>query len=85
MGWDIFSKITLLKDLPKVTLNTTRNGASTASLENPFQCLTTLRVKNYFFMSNLNLPFFSLKLLPLVLFLQAGLGKKSVFLTRCCH
>ena len=48
-----------------------RSGASTTSLGNLFQCLTTLRVKTFFLMSNLNLPSFSLNSLPLVLSLYA--------------
>ncbi|KAK4822238.1 hypothetical protein QYF61_011879 [Mycteria americana] len=47
------------------------NGASTTSLGNLFQCLTTLIVKNFFLISSLNLPSFSLKPLPLVLSLHA--------------
>jgi len=41
------------------------------SLGNLFQWLTTLTVKNFFLTSNLNLPSFCLKLLSLVLSLQA--------------
>ena len=57
-----------------LALNTSRQGASTASLGNLFQCLTTLPVKNFFLTSNLNLPSFSLKPLRLVLLLH-GLVK----------
>jgi len=42
-------------------LNTGREGAATASLGIPGQGLTTLRVKNFLLVSNLNLPSFSLK------------------------
>ena len=52
------------------TLNTSREGAATASLGNLCQCFTTLTVKNFFLISNLNLPSFSLKLFPLVLSLH---------------
>jgi len=38
-----------------LALNTSRDGASTASLSSLFQCLTILWVKN-FVVSNLNLP-----------------------------
>jgi len=48
-------------------LNTAREGAATASLGNLCQGLTTLIVKNFFLISNLNLPSFSLKPLSLVL------------------
>ena len=40
-------------------------GAVTASLGNLCQCLTTLMVKNFFLISHLNLPSFSLELFPL--------------------
>ena len=39
--------------------------------DNLFQCLTSLIVKNFFLISSLNLPSFTLKTLPLVLSLQA--------------
>jgi len=61
----------LLKALSNLALKTFREGASTTSLGNLFQCLTTLTEKNFFLISNLNLLSFSLKLLPLVLSLQA--------------
>ena len=48
-----------------------QGGASTASLGNLCPCLITLTVKNSFLISNLNLPSFSLKPLPLVLSLHA--------------
>ena len=45
--------------LPRATsslaLNASRDGASTASLGNLFQCVTTLCVKNFLLISNLNL------------------------------
>lgn len=40
------------------------------SLENLFQCVTGLTVKNFFLKFNLNLPSFSLKTFPLVLLLH---------------
>jgi len=46
--------------LPRATsslaLNASKDGASTASLGNPFQRVTTLWVKNFLLISNLNLP-----------------------------
>jgi len=39
-----------------VFLNTSRDGDSTTSLGSLFQCLTTLSVKKFFLISNLNLP-----------------------------
>ena len=44
-----------------------RDGASTASLGSLCQHLTTLLAKNFPLTSNLSLPFFNLKLFPLVL------------------
>jgi len=67
MGRDPFHQTRLLKDLPNLALNTAREGAATASPGNLGQCLTTLTVKNFFLISHLNLPSFSLKPLPLVL------------------
>jgi len=77
MGRDTFYQNRLLKAPSSLALNTSREGTSTASLGNLCQCLTTLIVKNFFFISHLNLPFFSLKPLPLVLSLHA-LVKKSL-------
>ncbi|KAK4833105.1 LOW QUALITY PROTEIN: hypothetical protein QYF61_027771 [Mycteria americana] len=54
-----------------LTSNVSRDGASTTSLGNLFQCLTTLIVKNFFLKSSLNLPSLSLKPLLLVLSQQA--------------
>ena len=44
-----------------LTLNASRDGASTTSLGNLFRCDTTLCVKNFLLISNLNLPCLSLK------------------------
>ena len=54
-----------------------QGGASTASLGNLFQCLTNTTVKNFFLISSLNLPSFSLKPLPLVLSLPALIRSPS--------
>ena len=56
--------------MSSLALNTFRDGASPASLGILFQCLITLIINNFLLVSNLNLPFFSLKLLSLVLSLQ---------------
>ena len=52
--------------LPRATsslaLNSYRDGASTASLDNLFQCITILYVKNFLLISNLNLPFIKIPL-----------------------
>ncbi|KAK4818202.1 hypothetical protein QYF61_008586 [Mycteria americana] len=68
---DIFNKIRLLRVPSNLTLNVSRDGASTTSLGNLFQCLPTLIVKNFFLKSSLNLPSLSLKPLILVLSQQA--------------
>jgi len=40
-------------------LSIVAEGAATKALGNLFQCFTTLMVKNFFLISNLNLPSFS--------------------------
>lgn len=52
-------------------LNNSRGGASSTSPCNLLQCNSTLQVKNFFLVSNLNLSSLSLKQLPLVLSLWA--------------
>lgn len=64
MGRNVFHQIRLLRVPSNPTLNIFRAEVFTA-LGNLFNCLITLTVKIFFLMSNLNLPFFSLKLLPL--------------------
>ena len=71
MGRDTFHYTRLLKVPFNLALNASRQGTSTASLGNLFQCLTTLIVKTLFITSNINQPSFSLKPLPLVLSLHA--------------
>ncbi|KAK4826321.1 hypothetical protein QYF61_007406 [Mycteria americana] len=56
---------------PDLTLNVSRDGASTTSLGNLLQCFTILIVKNFFFISSLSLPSFSLKTSLLVLLQQS--------------
>ena len=51
-------------------LDAYRDGASTTSLGNLFQCVTTLCVKKFLLIFNLNLPCLSLKQFPLVLSLS---------------
>ncbi|KAK4810670.1 hypothetical protein QYF61_007470 [Mycteria americana] len=67
----VIPQIRLLRAPSNLTLNVSRDGASTTSLGNLFQCLTTLIVKNFFLKSSLNLPSLSLKPLLLVLSQQA--------------
>ena len=50
-----------------LALNASREGASTASLGNPFQCLTTLTVMHFSLIFSLNQPTSRSKPFPLVL------------------
>ena len=74
MAGDIFHEVRVLKAPSNLTLNASRDGASTTCLGNLCQRPTPLIVTNVLLLSNLNLPSFSLKPLPLVLSLQ-GLAK----------
>jgi len=49
---DTYSWSRLLRTPSSLTLNISRDGASTTSLGNLFQCLTTLTVKNFFLTSS---------------------------------
>jgi len=64
---DPFHLPRLLRAPSNLALNPAREEAATASLGNLCQCLTTLRVKNFFLISSLNLLSFNLKPLPLLL------------------
>ena len=75
MGRDIFYQTRLLRALSNLTLNASRDGASTASLGNLFHCFTTLTVQSLFLTSDMNLPSFHLK--PLHLFLPLHALVKS--------
>jgi len=77
MGRDTFHYTRLLKAPSNLAFNTAREGAATTSLGNLFKCLPILIVKNFFLISNLNLPFFSLKPLSLVLSLHAPVKSPS--------
>ena len=77
MGRDTFHQTRLLQAPSNLALNTAREGAPTASLGNLFQGLTALIVKTFFLISNVNLPSFSLKSLPLVLSLRALMKNTS--------
>jgi len=74
MSRDTFYKTRLLRAPSNLMLKVSRDGASTMSLGNLFQCFT---VKNFFIISSLNLPSISLKPLPLVLLQQALLKRFS--------
>jgi len=52
-----------------IFFNTSRDGESITSLGSLFQCFTTLSVKKFFLISNLNLPWHNLRPLLLVLLL----------------
>ena len=71
MSRDIFNQTRLLRAPSNLAWNVSRDGASTTSLGNLCQCLTTLTVKNFFLISSLHLPSFSLKPFLLVLAQQA--------------
>jgi len=58
---DISSSIRLPRAPSNLAFDVSRDGASTTSLGNPFQCFTTLIVKNFFLISSLNLPSLGLK------------------------
>lgn len=55
------------QSVPMGLLNVSRDGDSITTPGSPFQCLTSTSVKKCFLNSNLNLPWYSLKLLPFVL------------------
>jgi len=71
MGRNTFHYSRLLKAPSSQALNISREGASTTSLDNLFQCLTTLIAKNFSLTSNVTQPSFSLQPLYFVLSLDA--------------
>ena len=77
IGRDTSFQTRLLTVPSSLALNVYREGASTASLGNLLQCLTTLTVKNFFLISSLNWPSSSLKPFPLILFLCVLLKSPS--------
>jgi len=70
MSRDIFHQTRLLRAPSNLALNSARERAATTSLGKLVQCFTTLMGKNFFPISNLNLPSFSLEPFPLVLSLH---------------
>jgi len=74
---DIFNQTRLLRAPSILDLNVSWDGASPTSLGNLCQDFTTLIVKNFFFISSLNLPSFNLKPFPLALSQQALLKNLS--------
>lgn len=69
VGKDNFHQTELLRAPFNLALNSSRDGESTAGLDNVCQCLTTPIEKNFLLISNLNLPSFSLDPFPLVLYM----------------
>jgi len=67
---DIFHQTRVLRAPSNLALSTAREGAATASLGNLGQGFTTLTGKNFFLISHLNLPSFSLEPFRLVLSLH---------------
>jgi len=67
IGRDPFHQTRVLRAPSSLALNPDREGAATASLGSLGHGLTSLTVKNFFIISHLNLPSFSLKPSPLVL------------------
>lgn len=61
MGRDILHYTRLPRALSSLTLNAPRDGASTASLSNLFQCFTTLVIKNSSLTTSLDPPSLYLK------------------------
>jgi len=72
MGRDIFHQPRVLRAPSSLALNPAREGTATASLGSLGQGLTTLMGKNFFLISDLNLPSFSLEPFPLVLSLHTS-------------
>jgi len=70
MSRDVSHQPRVLRAPSNLALSTAREGAATASLGSVGQGLTTLRGKNFFLISHLNLPSFHLQLFPLVLSLH---------------
>jgi len=64
MSRDIFHQPRVLRAPSSLALSTAREGAATASPGSLGQCFTTLMVKNFFLIPNLNLPSFSLEPFP---------------------
>jgi len=71
MGRDPFHQPRVLRAPSILALNPAREGAATASLGSRGQGLSTLRVKHFFLISNLNHPSLTVKPLTRVLSLHA--------------
>jgi len=77
MSRDPFHQPRVLRAPSNLALGTAREGAATASLGNLGQGLTTLMVKNFFLISDVNLPSFSLEPFPLLLSLHSHVNSPS--------
>jgi len=77
MSRDLYNKIRLLKAPSNLTLNVSRDGASVTTLANLFQCFTTIIMKKFYLLSNVNLPSLSLKPSSPILLQQALLKSLS--------
>uniref|UniRef100_A0A8C3JRC5 Zinc finger C2HC domain-containing protein 1A n=1 Tax=Calidris pygmaea TaxID=425635 RepID=A0A8C3JRC5_9CHAR len=77
LGRDTSHQTRLLQAPSSLALNPSRDGAATASLGNLGQALTTFTPKNFFLRSHLNLPSFSVKPFPLVLWLPSLIQSPS--------
>ena len=82
MGRDPFHQPRVLRALSSLALSPARERAATASLGSLGQGLTTLMGKNFFLISNLNLPSFSLEPFPLVLSLHPLVNHVSLLLRK---
>ena len=82
MNRDPYSYIKLLRALSSLTLDISRNGASTTSWGNLFHCLTIHVCKTFLLYTNLNLPSFSLKSFPYVLPQQILIKNLSPFFSQ---
>ena len=67
MNRDAYNYIKLLRALSSLAWNVFRDGASTITLGNLFQCLITLIIKDYFLISSPNIPSLIVKTFPLSL------------------
>jgi len=74
-----------LSTTSKWFLNTSRDGGLTTSLGSLFQCLTTLSVKKFFQISNLNLPWRNLRPFPLILSPVTSETNPALTVAVCCH
>jgi len=75
MNRDTYRYTRLLRDLSRLTLDVARDGTSNISVGNLCQCFTTVIIKNFVLISDLNILCSSLKLSPFVLSQQIQLKR----------